>query len=181
MVTDAMSVTECQIPLHSGLDRRVVRHAYFKDAYRVPLRRDGSLVEIFFAIFGHHPWWAKRLLIARHKVAALFGLQTPSAAQVIEMKNKGSYQVGDTIGVWPIFALTDNELIAGRNDRHLDFRMSLLRDGALGGNGEQRTVTVSTVCDVRNTAGKLYLFLIAPFHRWGVRRMLTNAVAAGRL
>jgi hypothetical protein len=43
------------------------------------------------------------------------------------------------------------------------------------------SVVVSTVCWVHNAAGKAYLRLIIPFHRWGVRHLLKRAVRAGRL
>jgi hypothetical protein len=42
-------------------------------------------------------------------------------------------------------------------------------------------VTVSTVCTVHNLAGKVYLFFIAPFHRFGVKSLMSRAVAARRL
>jgi hypothetical protein len=47
--------------------------------------------------------------------------------------------------------------------------------------GEIASVVVSTLCTVHNAFGKLYLFVIIPFHRWGVRRLISRAVIAGRL
>ena len=88
-----------------------------------------------------------------------------------------TYEVGDTIGPWPIFSVTDNELIAGRNNAHLDFRLSILRE--LGGTSP--CVVVSTVCTVHNWPGKVYLFFIVPFHRWGVKYIITRALREGRL
>jgi hypothetical protein len=43
------------------------------------------------------------------------------------------------------------------------------------------SVVVSTICSVHNLAGKIYLFFIVPFHRTGVRSLLSHAVAAKRL
>jgi Protein of unknown function (DUF2867) len=40
---------------------------------------------------------------------------------------------------------------------------------------------VSTVCMVHNKSGRLYLSSIIPFHKFGVRRLMANALAAGRL
>lgn len=76
-----------------------------------------------------------------------------------------------------LFHLSDSELVAGRNNKHLDFRLSVLKE--LGGSSA--TVVVSTVCDVHNRFGKVYLFFIVPFHRWGVRKLLSNAMVAERL
>jgi hypothetical protein len=90
---------------------------------------------------------------------------------------KRSYSVGDKIGVWPIFFLTETELVAGRDNKHLDFRLSVLRST----DGEIASVVVSTLCTVHNAFGKLYLFFVIPFHKWGVRRLISNAIIAGRL
>ena len=88
-----------------------------------------------------------------------------------------SYSVGDKIGPWPIFFIGDNEIVAGRNNKHLDFRLSVLR---LRDN-DPESVVVSTICTVHNLAGKIYLFFIVPFHRTGVQSLLANAVVAKRL
>ena len=88
-----------------------------------------------------------------------------------------TYSVGDKIGPWPIFFIGDNELVAGRNNKHLDFRLSVLKVM----EGDAASVVVSTVCSVHNVFGKIYLFFIVPFHRTGVRSLMSNAVAAKRL
>jgi hypothetical protein len=46
---------------------------------------------------------------------------------------------------------------------------------------DRMSVVVSTICSVHNRAGKLYLFFIIPFHRYGVRKLMANALAARRL
>ena len=76
-----------------------------------------------------------------------------------------------------MFALTDHDLIARRNNKHLDFRLSVLRESS----GQTANVAVSTVCLVHNSFGKLYLFCIVPLHKWGVRRLIKTAAMAGRL
>jgi hypothetical protein len=173
-----MTIVECEIPSASVLDRRVIEAAYFRDSYRAPLSRTrASVVDIFFGIFGHHPMWMKILLIVRNRIASFCGLDAPTASEIINLDIKSSYGVGDKIGVWPIFTLTETELVAGRNNKHLDFRLSVLRET----DGEIASVVVSTLCTVHNTFGKLYLFVIIPFHKWGVQRLISKAIIAGRL
>jgi hypothetical protein len=48
-------------------------------------------------------------------------------------------------------------------------------------DGTTASVIVSTICTVHNLFGKIYLFVIVPFHRVGVRFLISNAMAAGRL
>jgi hypothetical protein len=119
----------------------------------------------------------KALLITRNAIARGFGLEAPTVAEILKPATRTSYRVGDKIGPWPIFFINDNEIVAGRNNKHLDFRLSVLR--LIDGDAE--SVVVSTVCSVHNLAGKIYLFFIVPFHRAGVRSLLANAVMAKRL
>ena len=34
---------------------------------------------------------------------------------------------GDKIGPWPVFFVGENEIIAGRDNKHMDFRLSVLK------------------------------------------------------
>jgi hypothetical protein len=173
-----MSVVECEIPRLSVLDRRFIETAYFRDSYRAPLSRTAaSMVDIFLAVFAHHPMWMKIALMVRNRIASFCGLDAPTASEILSVEVKSSYRVGDKIGVWPIFSLTETELVAGRDNKHLDFRLSVLK----ATDGETASVIVSTVCVVHNTFGKVYLYFVVPFHKWGVRRLLSNAIIAGRL
>lgn len=173
-----MHVTECDVPSSSALGRDLIRSAYFHDSYRVPLvRRRLAIVEIFFALFGHTPRWMKALLITRNAIARWFGLDVPTVAEILKPAVRASYSVGDKIGPWPIFFIGDNEIVAGRNNKHLDFRLSVLRVT----DGDSECIVVSTICVVHNLAGKIYLFFVVPFHRTGVRLLLANALATKRL
>jgi hypothetical protein len=173
-----MTIVECDVPSASVLDRRLIEAAYFRDSYRAPLTRPhASVVDIFVGIFAHHPVWMKILLIARNGIASFCGLDAPTAHEILHPEFKRSYVIGDKIGVWPIFSLTETELVAGRDNKHLDFRLSVLRVT----EGEAASVVVSTICTVHNAFGKLYLFFIVPFHKWGVKRLIARAIIAGRL
>ena len=175
------SVEACELPAHSALrvlDPDFVRLAYFQDAYRTRLRSSSaSPIEIFHSAFSHYPTWMTVVLITRNRLASLAGLEAPTASEIKTPEMKRHYTVGEKIGPWPIFALTESELIAGRDNSHLDFRLSVLREA----DGESAKAVISTVCRVHNTFGKAYLFFIIPFHKWGVRRLIKSAAMAGRL
>ncbi len=173
-----MTVVECDFPISSVIDRRTVETAYFRDSYRAPLNHpDASVTDLFVSIFAHHPMWMKAILMIRNWTVGLFGLEAPTASEILNFSHQTTYAVGDKIGVWPLMALTDTELVAGRDNKHLDFRLSVLKTT----EGETANVVVSTICVVHNVFGKIYLFFIVPFHKWGVKRIISNAVAAGRL
>lgn len=173
-----MPVSPCALPTNSVLERELVESAFFTDSYCVSLTHpNASVVDIFFAVFGHHPAWLKALLLARHRVGTWFGLKGASWAQVMNPTRAASYRAGENIGPWPIYFIGESELVAGRDDKHLDFRLSVLKAGA----GQTPTVIVSTVCRTHNWVGRLYLRAVTPFHMWGVQRLLREASREGRL
>ena len=173
-----MSVVECDVPRHSALGKDVIERADFRDAYRVPLSRsDLSVVEIFFAIFAERPGWMNLMLMARNKVAALAGLEVPTTSEILKMVKRDRYCIGETIGPGPIFFLGSDELIAGRDNKHMDFRLSIMKVH----DGTRPSVVVSTLCMVRNKFGQYYLSSIIPFHKFGLRKLMASAFAARRL
>jgi hypothetical protein len=173
-----MNVVECDVPGSSVLSRELIERAYFRDSYRVPLSRgELVIVDIFFRIFAYHPLWMKLLLIVRDKVASLVGLDASTASEILHVGIKDRYVIGEKIGVWPIFWLSEDEVVAGRDNKHMDFRLSVLKVR----DGDRTSVVVSTICIVHNLSGKLYLFFVVPFHRYGVRKLMANALAARRL
>ena len=123
-----MQVIECDLPPGSALSREMIGNAYFHDSYRAPLTREGlGIVEVFFALFGHTPIWMKLILIVRNAAARVFGLEAPTFNEIMKPTVLSEYRVGDKIGPWPIFFIAENEIVAGRNNKHLDFRVSVLR------------------------------------------------------
>jgi Protein of unknown function (DUF2867) len=173
-----MSIIECEVPALSMLDRRLIEGAFFHDAYRAPLSRPrAGVVEVFFAIFAHHPAWMKTVLVLRNWLASCFGLEVSTTAEIMRPQMKTRYNVGEKIGAWPIFYLSEIEVIAGRNNKHLDFRLSVLKEAS----GVSSTAVVSTICTTHDVFGKVYLVLVIPFHKWGVQRLMSQALAQGRL
>jgi hypothetical protein len=172
-----MNVVECDVPRDSALGKDLIERADFRDAYRAPLSRsDLSVVDVFFVIFAHRPGWMNLLLITRNKIAGLAGLEVPTKLEIIRMERRDCYLVGEKIGPWLIFFLSSDELVVGRDNKHLDFRLSIkkIHDDSPG-------VVVSTLCMVHNRFGQYYLSAITPFHKVGLRSLMENAIDARRL
>lgn len=168
---------EGPIPVESSLARSDLEFAWFSDSYQADLTKPTiSVADLFEAVFGHHPRWIKALLILRNRIARGAGLAVASDAAIWNFERRAYYEAGDAIGPWPIFHLSERELIAGRDNAHLDFRVSVLKLEA-----PIPAVAVSTICNVHNRFGKLYLFFIVPFHRRGMRQLMRRAISAGRL
>ena len=136
-----------------------------------------AMHEIYLALFAHHPRWARRLLILRGRIVALFGLKASTLADFDAIEIKPAYRVGERIARFTLFGQSDTEIVAGSDDKHLDFRVSVRK---LTDFSTSRVV-LSTAVSPHNFFGEAYLFVILPFHRMGVRMLLSNAVKAGRL
>ena len=115
--------------------------------------------------------------VLRTRVVSLFGIGGPTARQMNRLEIKDVYAVGEKIALFTLYAQDADELIAGGNDRHLDFRVSVLR---LRENGGARVV-VTTVVKTHNLFGSVYLAIITPFHKFGVKHLLSTAAARGRI
>jgi hypothetical protein len=72
------------------------------------------------------------------------------------------------IGLFPIVSETPDRLVAGFNDKHLDFRVVV----DVAASGAARNVTATTLVKTHNWLGRTYLAIILPFHRLVVRSLL---------
>ena len=163
-----MNVVESDVPSGSMLSRDVIEHAYFRDSYRAPLsRRDLGIVDVFFAIFAHHPLWMKLLLIVRNKIAAFAGLDAPTASEILHVKSSTSRSRTAMSSVkrsasGPFSRSARMQSSPDAITSTWIFRLSVIKVP----DGDRSSVVVSTICTVHNLFGKLYLFFVVPFHRW---------------
>ncbi|MEM7407927.1 MAG: DUF2867 domain-containing protein [Pseudomonadota bacterium] len=137
---DMTAVVAAGLPPNSRLHARLNR-SDFLDCFAVdaslPPRQAAEIITAF-------PGWANLLLRLRAILTAPFGLM-----------NDGP-PADDKVGAFPVESETEDELIAGFDDRHLDFRVSVMsRDGR---------VFLATWVHPHNPGGRLYLRAIYPFH-----------------
>ena len=119
------------------------------------------------AILSHPAWWVRGLLTIRDMTVARFGLKTTGELQ-------RNAHASESIGFFPIISRSENELVLGVDDRHLDFKASILLRSL---NDESDfEVVVTTVVHCHNNLGRIYLTLIKPFHVLVVRSNLRRAV-----
>jgi hypothetical protein len=151
---------------------------YHWDSYEAPLGHDGrAMHEIYLALFAHPPRGFTELLILRDRIVAPLGLRPSGAAERKAVEIRPAYTVGEKIARFTLFGQNDTEIVTGGDDTHLDFRVSVRKSNDNGAN----RVTLTTVVSPHNLLGRTYLSVILPFHRYGVRTLLANAVKAGRL
>jgi len=144
--------------------------AQFADAFRIEIEdRDLDARCAAERMMERQPRWAEALLSLRNLLVAPLGLKTSGAGGPAAPRE----MTRDMIGIFPVVSETPGRLIAGFNDRHLDFRVVVdvtPSDGV-------RQVTATTLVKTHNWFGRTYLAIILPFHRLIVPALLRQVAA----
>ncbi len=143
-------VTAIDLPEESALHRHV-GPGDFLDCYSVasnmPARTAAEIIVAF-------PGWVRLLQGVRGLVALPFGL------------SQDGPKAQDKVGPFPVELSSDTEVIAGFDDKHLEFRVSVMsRNGS---------VSLATWVHPHNLGGRIYLAAIMPFHIMVVRDSLAR-------
>ncbi len=118
------------------------------------------------AVLAHPAFWFRALLAVRDKGASTFGIKTTEDLRAtIEAEGR------EKIDFFRVLKRTENEMIFGEDDKHLDFRLSLLR--RVGSEGDELVATSVVQC--HNLLGRVYLAAIKPFHVLVVRDKLLRS------
>ncbi|MFH1074906.1 MAG: DUF2867 domain-containing protein [Candidatus Firestonebacteria bacterium] len=115
------------------------------------------------------PKWADPLFKIRNLSVRIFGLKT---GDVKNIHTAAHYPIGSKALYFTVLDRNDNEIVMAENDRHLNFRMSVLID-------RKKTDTViylTTIVQFNNIWGQIYFLPVKPFHRIIVKSMLKRAL-----
>ncbi|WP_162297065.1 DUF2867 domain-containing protein [Sporolactobacillus pectinivorans] len=167
---DKCMVKKVPVPEYS-LASQSFPHINYSDSYRVVLPGESihnveSVMRLFLAAI---PSWVSRLMKVRDWLVSLIGLKTSSRSE----RQNLTLEKGSRIGIFRVMDRTSHEILLGEDDRHLDFRVSILLDEV----NELNYVTVSTVVFFHNRLGRLYFFVIERFHKVIVSAMLKNMIS----
>lgn len=132
--------------------------ADYADCYKksIDAVRPMTVDELFDRMFVNFPWPVRALLRVRDAMVKPLGLKTGATFRdrIIER--------------------SEEEIIIGANDRHLDFWVSVYC--SLPHEGRQ-TVAVSTVVKFNNRLGRIYFAGIWVFHKLIVGSLLRRAIS----
>ncbi len=154
-------VSTCDIPASSEIARNL-SGAHFYDCYQLPIEANApSALEIYLAIVKKTPAWVNTMMALRNRVVSLVGLKNLGHLGEIRDKPVSAYSVGDRVGIFSLRYLSENEIILGDSDKHLNVQVSVCKQT----KGEQHSVALSTVVHIHNTLGWVYMFFVAPVHK----------------
>jgi hypothetical protein len=140
-------------------------NASLLDSYSIEMAQmdRSSMRDLAARTVGNPPAWLKALLAARDAMVAPFGVKTTD-----EVRNSRGSE--ERIDFFPLQWEGKDEIVLGEDDRHLDFRLSLLRRHAPSGT----ELIATSVVHSHNALGSTYLTVIRPFHHLVIRSNLAR-------
>ena len=137
--------------------------ADWADCYELNIpNSDLTAIAAAQTMLSRFPFWVRLLIRVRDAVTGLFGLKSSS-----ELRAEG----WEKIGFFPVVSKSDNQVVLGFDDRHLDFRVVIdVRNDDQG----RRLVDATTLVRRNILLGRIYLAIITPFHRLIVATMLAD-------
>ena len=117
----------------------------YHDTYTIKKKTDENAEDISRGLMVM-PHWVIILLKLRNSIVGIFGLKTEKDASTRKT----------------FFTLIENredEIVMGEDDKHLNFRASILKDKS------ENTISLTTIVHYNNAWGKIYFFPVKPFHK----------------
>lgn len=112
----------------------------------------------------------------RNRVVQLFGLKNLGALGAFDpSKPESAYLPGDRVGIFTLIANSDNEVLLGDSDKHLDVILSVFKSSTAS-NGTQ-LLAITTVVHVHNLLGRIYMLPVTPLHKLIAPAVLSRALA----
>ena len=158
---------------HLGLLEGALPRIDYLDAYaRVFSIKSGADLRLIVCELFQTPAWVMFLMRLRDRIVRPFGLKVSDEI--------GNHTKSNDFAM-PFKVLSESpdkrEILMGENDKHLDFRV-LLRCEPWGDRIEAEEdsclITLATAVTMHNVMGRLYFFIIKPFHRLIVSSLLRS-------
>lgn len=162
-------VSYVDLPASSQLTKYVLVGDFTDSVFAPSVNTGMSVQQLTKQALGQMPSWVKWLMQLRNAIVGIFGLKTGDIG-ADHTKMPVELKIDDKIGVFRVCHISEDEIILGEDDKHLDFRISILKT--------ETGSVLSTWVRPHNIFGKAYLTIIMPFHRLitqhTAKRLITN-------
>lgn len=132
---------------------------------------DSSAIARLFLICG--PKWGNTLMTLRDQAARCIGLKTMTKDVEKKRVEETDFIPRQRVGIFKVYEKNDREIILGEDDKHLNFRVSILLS-SIGLSQCERKISITTVVKFNNLLGRLYFLPVKPFHRLIIYSMMKN-------
>lgn len=121
------------------------------------------------------PKWGDFLMSLRDKIVGIFGLKTSKNNPKLQSQKQTEYLPGEQVGIFKLFEKSDYEYLLGENDKHLNFRVSILAL-PIENEGYKTELKITTAVKFNNLFGNIYFLPVKLIHKLLVRSSLKNIV-----
>lgn len=173
-----MTIIKTTLPVNSALNVSGKKYDYTDSFQGVVHGSENNFTttDLGKAFFRSGPKWVGVLFTLRNKIVSLFGLKTSNInkdrKKVLE---NFTCEPGGQLGLFKVFEKSENEIILGEDDKHLNFRVSLFKKQH-SNEANKKEITISTTVEFNNWFGKLYFLPVRPFHKIIVPVMLKGII-----
>lgn len=159
----------CPVPPQSRIASELPG-ADFQDCYELPdPQPEAPALQSWLQLIAQTPTWMEGLMRLRNRVVGLVGLKNLGSLGGIDPKRPlDSYRVGQTVGIFQLHSLSEDEVVWQDDDRHLRVQVSLSK----GMRGAQPVLRLATVVHIHNRLGRVYMAVVGPAHSCIVPLML---------
>ena len=134
----------------------------YMDAYSIILEDKDHRIKIEDLIrFGETPGWISILMRCRDCVVKILGLKTSNTV-MIARDEKFVLKIGLKTGIFKVTDFNEQEVVFSEDDKHLKFYLSIFLDQSVS---QKSKVTATTMVIYNNVMGRIYFFIVKPFHR----------------
>ncbi|NJK96372.1 MAG: DUF2867 domain-containing protein [Bacteroidales bacterium] len=128
-------------------------------------------IDYFFKEFSNiSPGWVRGLLRLRNFLVRFIGLKHDYPEVPVAKDQR--IEAGCKVGMFNIVQRNENEIVFGEDDKHLEFRSSLLLDS----QNDKHVLYSITIVHFHNITGKIYFFFVKPFHRSIVKSFMKQLI-----
>jgi hypothetical protein len=159
-------------PDGSIIDRGLTGTIDYLDSFCIDMQdADGNSIDYLTAIlFTSFPDWAWGLMKLRDALVRPFGLMTGLIPSQESISRSVFYDSGDRAIFFTVIDRTESEIVMSEDDKHLNFRTSVLINRAK--NGRRATLHLTTLVQFHNFWGSFYFFPVKPFHEAIMKALL---------
>ena len=164
------------VPAESVINEHLLG-AYFYDCHAIEVPCSSrTALDHFLIAFAHTPPWVNSLMALRNQVVQLFGLKNLGGLDAFDpSKPESAYLPGDRVGIFTLISKSDNEVLLGDSDKHLDVVLSAFKHPTAS-NGTH-SFAITTVVHVHNLLGRLYMLPVTPLHKLIAPAVLSRVLA----
>ena len=102
----------------------------------------------------------------RNSIVRIFGLKTGDGRKNL----LDFYPIGKRAIYFSVVDRNENEIVMQKNDKHLNFRTSLLKNA----NKDTSHIFLTTIVKNNNFWGRLYFLPVRPFHQIIIKKLMNN-------